>query len=272
MGTFDYMAPEQMQDAKMSDGQTDVFALGQILFEMYTGKVPAAFHGLDGLPPSIALIVDKCTQPRKENRFESVRHLRDAFLLMASGQSVADAADKLKVLTGAIVTERVATKSQVAELQELIPQCQDEPGVLHEIATQLPESAIRELYQRDSGVTLLLFRTFCEVSMGQGWPFGYTDHIGSTCLRFANATGNVEVKSLAISTALSVGIAHNRFVVMQTAANLIDSFSGNDEAAAVRRAIEKTGSKLVDIEDRINTKKLHPILRDLLEKEKRNSD
>jgi eukaryotic-like serine/threonine-protein kinase len=70
MGTFDYMGPEQMQDAKRASPKSDVFALGQILFEMYTGNVPVALHGFDNLPSGIALIIEKCTQLRPDNRFE----------------------------------------------------------------------------------------------------------------------------------------------------------------------------------------------------------
>ncbi len=268
LGTFDYMAPEQMQDAKKADARSDVFALGQILFEMYTGNVPVAFHGLDGLPPGIALIVDKCTQARPEHRFQSVSHLRDAFALIAAGQGKADAADNLKSLVGIIVAAQQATVEQITELRRLIPQCED-ASTLHDIAIQLPEQAISELFRVDSGIGWLLFRQFSDVSRGQEWPFAYTDRIGGACFRFAKASGNIEVKALAIATALDVGVSHSRWAVMDTAAHLISSVNGNDEAVAVRRALEKTTVRLVEIEERLEGKKLHPILRELLELEKK---
>ena len=81
--------------------------------------------------------------------------------------------------------------------------------------------------------------------------------------------GNIEVKALAIATALDVGVSHSRWAVMDTAAHLISSVNGNDEAVAVRRALEKTTVRLVEIEERLEGKKLHPILRELLELEKK---
>ncbi len=269
MGTFDYMAPEQMQDAKRASPRSDVFSLGQILFEMYTGNVPVALHGLDNLPPGIALIIEKCTKPRADHRFESGGFLRDAFTLIASGQTQADAADNLKMLAGAIVAAQHATDEQMHQLVRLVQQCQADATVLHDIAVQLPEDAIAKLFAVDPGAGLLLFQRFSEISQGQGWPFGYTDKIGSACMRFARASHNDEVKALAIATALEVGVSHNRWAVMDVAANLISLVEKNDEAAAVRRGLERMVGRLVDIEDRLEGRKLHPMIRELLDAGKR---
>jgi predicted Ser/Thr protein kinase len=40
IGTFDYMAPEQIRDAKEVDGRADIYSLGVMAFQILTGKLP----------------------------------------------------------------------------------------------------------------------------------------------------------------------------------------------------------------------------------------
>lgn len=40
VGTFDYISPEQIRDAKDVDGRADIYSLGVMAFQMLTGKLP----------------------------------------------------------------------------------------------------------------------------------------------------------------------------------------------------------------------------------------
>jgi len=92
VGTPGYMAPEQVRGSSV-DHRVDLFALGAILFEMFSGK--RAFHGpssvetlnaaltvdpmekisFDRLPAALGLIVRRCLEKQPDERFQSARDL-----------------------------------------------------------------------------------------------------------------------------------------------------------------------------------------------------
>jgi len=57
LGTFDYMAPEQIQESANVDGRADIYALGIMVYQMLTGDVPFK-HNNPG-----ALLIAHLTQP-----------------------------------------------------------------------------------------------------------------------------------------------------------------------------------------------------------------
>jgi serine/threonine protein kinase len=92
MGTPHYMSPEQAQGRVLS-GQSDIFSLGTVLYEMLSGRKP--FDGnslvevmlrivstphapLAGVPPKLAAVVDRCLQKHPAARFQSAGELAEA--------------------------------------------------------------------------------------------------------------------------------------------------------------------------------------------------
>ena len=92
-GTAGYMSPEQVLGQPI-DGRTDIFALGAVLYEMFTGA--RAFHKASTvqtmtavlqddpvdpatlnaqLPATAAAIVRRCLEKDREHRFQSARDL-----------------------------------------------------------------------------------------------------------------------------------------------------------------------------------------------------
>jgi formylglycine-generating enzyme required for sulfatase activity len=86
-GTLLYMSPEQMIGE--SNEASDVYSLGVVLYEMLTGQPPFRSGDIPyqireivpkppaGLSPELSAIVLRCLQKKPDNRFPSVREMRE---------------------------------------------------------------------------------------------------------------------------------------------------------------------------------------------------
>src|SRR5512140_1219114 len=105
VGTFQYMSPEQLE-GKEADARTDIFALGEVIYEMATGK--PAFSGKSRAsliaailtteptpitqaqpiaPAALERVVQRCLAKDPDERWQSASDLASEVAWIASGSS-----------------------------------------------------------------------------------------------------------------------------------------------------------------------------------------
>jgi len=107
VGTFQYMAPEQLE-GKPADARTDIFAFGEVLYEMATGKPafsgssrasliaailtaePPPISQLQPLtPPALERVVKKCLAKDPDERWQSASDLGSELQWMSTESTAA---------------------------------------------------------------------------------------------------------------------------------------------------------------------------------------
>ncbi len=105
VGTFQYMAPEQLE-GKEADGRTDIFALGEVMYEMATGRQAFSGESRASLiasimraepkpmtelqpmtPPGLERVVKKCLAKDPEDRWQSASDLASELSWLVEAES-----------------------------------------------------------------------------------------------------------------------------------------------------------------------------------------
>lgn len=101
MGTTDYIAPEQAEDARAADARSDIYGLGCTLYHLLSGHVPypelSPLRKIDAhrhqpasplthTPPGLAAIVEKMMAKAPRERFQTALEVADALNPYATGK------------------------------------------------------------------------------------------------------------------------------------------------------------------------------------------
>ena len=263
LGTLAYMPPEQLKDAKSADFRSDVFSLGRMLYEMYTGDLVVGIQDTSTLPVGISLIVDRCTRTDPSKRFQRVSDLRQAFRSVAAASEVVADEARVRALIAESATRKDLTDAEAGELADLLAASRNDTDLLHDAFMAFPMEAIESLWAARPVVTAALLEVFLRGVESQGWGFNYTDKIGLACKRLHAAIPDPAIRGRIMCAVLELGLSHNRYFVIDLAIGLISqSIPLAADARATAHALGACRPNLRKVAERLQ--KADPEIRTLV--------
>jgi hypothetical protein len=126
MGTIAYMAPELYADPLAVGPQTDLYALGIILYELLARRLPGRRSPMPstvckGLPSAIDDIFDKLTRDDRNERYKSTEEVLDDFYRSAEIGAIADIKGLLPFFKSPLETLKFKDVPAVAAAPEGTP-------------------------------------------------------------------------------------------------------------------------------------------------------
>jgi serine/threonine protein kinase len=85
MGSLTYMSPEQQTNPSEVDHRTDIYSLGGIMYEIFTGSKPVGRFDepkdlIKGFDPAFSETSMKCLHPKPDMRYQKVTELQDELI------------------------------------------------------------------------------------------------------------------------------------------------------------------------------------------------
>jgi serine/threonine protein kinase len=269
-GTPLYWSPEQSQDGGSATEKSDIYALGRMLYELYTEPLKSVGHDLTRLRGDIAFIVKKCTQVNPDRRFETITALKEAWNQTTDEISDSSLEQQISEVVAVLSTATSLDEGVIRTLIGLLESNAEEKDLIHEAIMQLPPEVVRQCYASDKEATQGIISAFVDYTVKQGWPFSYTDRIGNKCKAIYQEIEDYHIRGELAFCVASTGVSHSRWKVQTVAIELLQhsKLKGEDDVV-IDRLDGGSYSIILWIKEKCSLGKLSPKLRCYIERRSR---
>lgn len=220
LGTWGYIAPEQIKRSKDADARCDVYALGRMLHELLTGSYSPTVIDVMDVPPAYRHIISKATRVNPDDRFHDASEMRREFALLRSdSEDTQQPSERAATLVASIAA---GDDSLVEQFVRLVIENDDDVVLLRKVVPLLPESVLSQIAIRDPEQYLALVQIFDRYADGS-FAFEFTDTIARFLVAAYRASQDIRVHEVILNRILVLGATHNRFFVRNTFIELVDN-------------------------------------------------
>ncbi len=265
MGSVLYMSPEQLRDTKSVDERSDIFSLGRILYELFTGPLSSTIQDTTSLDPAIAQIIGRATRHDPGDRFQSVSDLKKAWNAVVSVPDSLSDYERIKEIVAELAVASGPSESNTSELLRVLGRHLDDNDLLHDTLMVLPAEAIALMAEENLPLVRGIIGRFVEHITSQGWSFSYTDSIGNQCRKVFELIDDPSIRAELLFCVVEVGVSHHRWHVMSVAKQLFECRRSRAESLAIAERFKDKPPPLMGwIRETVSLAKLDDILQEFI--------
>lgn len=209
MGTAPYMAPEQFDDMKRVGKPADVYALGKILCEMFTGTRPPTLRiDLSGVPPEFHYFISRCCADDPDDRYPDAGEAALEFdILTAAPPEAIDppllAAEKL-VQEWTQATDDASRSAVLGRLDEHLARNTGEEQLYFQVVPRLPPELVSS-YIAELPDAFRRMLSVYDKHIAGGLPFDYCDLVANLYARVWAEDSDVNLRRMMLARLIDMG-------------------------------------------------------------------
>ncbi|MDF9449480.1 serine/threonine-protein kinase [Bacillus toyonensis] len=268
-GSEYYCSPEQAANSlKYVDHRTDIYSFGKMLYEAFTGERPYVLD-LNKVPPAVQAVIRKCNRENRDERYNSVEELRLHFNiamdLLIEGSEGNNLLQIINDINKFNEYDFLVDQTKIVDrLADALAKIEDEEK-LHETMMKINGIVYKYLYTQYPDLVGRIVSEFIEYIGRQGWPFTYTDTLGTKYSVLFKQIDDNEIKEKILLGLLELGTSHNRWSVMGDFTNLLYSVQDDPLAYSVYHSLSEHAYDLEVIGRNMSVDKsaLHTVIKKL---------
>ena len=212
MGSNIYAFPEQLVEgnAKNADEKSDIYALGQILYELITFSSPIVINEEKLKKSKFRYIVKKAIKYNPNDRFKSIEEMRNKFEVLFNSKKnkgcIEEFINKYSLL------EESKNTNILSDILVLLIDNKEDYNLYVDCFMKLNSNDIDNMYKNDSDNLINVIEIYLE-HINCNHSFSFVDKISNFIIDILKIVDNVDIIEKSILVLLRLGYIHNRFYV-----------------------------------------------------------
>jgi serine/threonine protein kinase len=220
MGSFPYVAPEQMTDARNVDARADIFALGKVLqFLVTNGRLPVAPPNAS-IPAKYRYFISKCCEWEPADRYQDMGEVSAAFDQVVHGnehpEPAREVAEELLRRFDANGDDRA-----LADFLELLEHNTDDLSLYRKLVPRMSARALNSALARHPKDLQRVVEVYDGDLEDHNLDFDYCDVVADFYQRLYAGTDDLGLRRLMLRRLIKLGCSHNRYHVGDVVAGML---------------------------------------------------